>query len=79
VRFHYSTDDLPTGEREPCRREVWSKLVFSVIHDDRPDPGTFHAQIDALIAGSLRQDARPIAGHCAAAGDANTATARDGS
>jgi AraC-like DNA-binding protein len=51
VRFHYSTDDLPTGEREPYWREVWSKLVFSVIHDDRPDPGTFHAQIDALIAG----------------------------
>jgi AraC-like DNA-binding protein len=51
MRFHYSTNDLPTGDREPSWSEVWSKLVFSVIHDDRPDPRTFHAQVDAMVAG----------------------------
>jgi AraC-like DNA-binding protein len=51
MRFHYSTDDLPAGDREPYWYEVWSKLVFCVIHDDRPDPGTFHARVDAIVAG----------------------------
>jgi AraC-like DNA-binding protein len=51
MRFHYSTDDLPVDDREPYWREVWSKLVFTVTHDDRPDPGTFRAQVDATIAG----------------------------
>jgi AraC-like DNA-binding protein len=51
MRFHYSTDDLLPDDREPYWREVWSKLVFTVTHDDRPDPSTFRAQIDATVAG----------------------------
>ncbi len=51
MRFHYSTDDLSPDDREPSWSEVWSKLVFAVTHDDRPDPSTFRAQIDATVAG----------------------------
>ena len=51
MRFHYATDDLSPDEREPYWREVWSRLVFAVIHDDRPDPSTFRAEVDAMIAG----------------------------
>jgi len=51
MRFHFSTDDLSPDDREPPWREVWSKLVFAVTHNDRPDPSTFRAQIDATVAG----------------------------
>jgi AraC-like DNA-binding protein len=51
MRFHYSTDDLSPDEREPYWREVWSKLVFRVTHDDRPDPSTFRADVDVMLAG----------------------------
>lgn len=51
MRFHFSTDDLPPDDREPSWREVWSKLVFAVTHEDRPEPDTFRAKIDATIAG----------------------------
>jgi AraC-like DNA-binding protein len=51
MQFHYSTDDLAPNDRVPSWREVWSKLVFAVTHDDRPDPSTFRARIDATVAG----------------------------
>jgi AraC-like DNA-binding protein len=65
MRFHFSTDDLSPDDREPSWREVWSKLVFSVTHQDRPNPSTFHAEIAATVAG--RFAVLDVAtGHCTA-------------
>jgi AraC-like DNA-binding protein len=51
MRVHFSTDDLPPGEREEFWLDFVSKHVISVTPGDRPDPDTFRARLDAQVAG----------------------------
>jgi AraC-like DNA-binding protein len=51
MRLHFSTDDVPLGDREQFCRDVFATQVMRVTPSDRPDLGRFRAHLDAQVVG----------------------------
>ena len=51
MRVHFSTDGLPQNDREQSWLDFVAEHVKSLSFNDRPDPATFRAQLDAQAAG----------------------------
>ena len=51
MRVHFSTDDVPPRDRETFWLDFVAEHVKSLSFNDRPDPATFRARLDALVAG----------------------------
>jgi AraC-like DNA-binding protein len=57
MRVRFSTDDVPTRDRQAYWRMLWREVMGERVctHTlvDVPDPDTFRAQIDAHVAGAF--------------------------
>src|SRR5215472_12777709 len=51
MRVHFSTDDLPPRDREPCWLDFYAEHVVHMTPRDRPNPGTFRAELDGQVIG----------------------------
>ena len=51
MRVHFSTDGLSPSDREQSWLDFVAEHVKSLSFNDRPDPATFRAQLDAQAAG----------------------------